>query len=183
MLFNEWSQIVHALLVGSLGYCGIIAWLRVSGKRTLSQWNAFDAVVTFALGSMLATVTLSRDASLAQALTAFALFIALQFVVTWLAVRSPALRRLVKAQPTLLVRDGRMLDDVLVRERVTQGEVLAALRDRGFASVGEVHAVVLETSGKFSVIGTRGDRGGSTLADVEGYGASADGAGGARGRG
>lgn len=170
MLFNGWSQIVHALVVGTLGYCGMIVWLRLSGKRTLSQWNAFDAVVTFALGSMLATVTLSEDASLAQALTAFALFVGLQLAVTWLAVRSPAVRRLVKARPTLLLHAGALLRETLEHERVTESEILAALRERGFASVTAVHAVVLETSGKFSVIGApAGGASASTLADVAGY--------------
>jgi uncharacterized membrane protein YcaP (DUF421 family) len=63
--------------------------LRVSGKRTLSKWNAFDFVVTIALGSILATVLLSKDVRLAEGLTACALLVGLQFLNTWIAVRSP----------------------------------------------------------------------------------------------
>jgi uncharacterized membrane protein YcaP (DUF421 family) len=40
--------------------------LRVSGKRTLAKMNAFDLVVTVALGSTLATILLSADVSLAE---------------------------------------------------------------------------------------------------------------------
>jgi uncharacterized membrane protein YcaP (DUF421 family) len=168
-MLHDASDLLHTLVVGTLAYAGMVVWLRVSGKRTLSQWNAFDAVVTFALGSMLATVALSREHSLVQALSAFALFVALQFVVTWLAVRSRLVRRLVKARPTLLVRDGRVLHDALRRERVTQGEVLAAIRDRGIAGLGDVRAVVLETSGTFSVIGSSGRGDDSALSDVHGW--------------
>ena len=66
MIFDGWAPVIRSLVIGLLAYLVLILWLRFSGKRTLSQWNAFDAIVTFALGSMLATATLSRDTSLVQ---------------------------------------------------------------------------------------------------------------------
>ena len=84
----------------------VLLLLRVSGKRTLTKMNAFDLVVTVALGSMLATVLLTRSVALAEGLTAFVLLIFLQFVLTWLSVRSRAVSRLVKSEPTLLVYQG-----------------------------------------------------------------------------
>jgi uncharacterized membrane protein YcaP (DUF421 family) len=176
MFFTGWSPILHSLVVGTLGYVALIVWLRLSGKRTLSSWNAFDAIVTFALGSMMATATLSPSTSFAQGALAFGLFVMLQFVVTWLAVRSPRVRRLIKSRPTMLVHDGRMLVDVMRAARVTEGEVLAALRERGVARLSEVHALVLETSGTFSVIRRPGSGGRSTLEDVDPPGAEAEGA-------
>ena len=84
----------------------LLLLLRVSGKRTLTKMNAFDLVVTVALGSTLATVMLTKSVALAEGLTAFVLLIFLQFVLTWLFVRSQAASRLVKSEPTLLVYQG-----------------------------------------------------------------------------
>lgn len=84
----------------------MVLLLRVSGKRTLTKMNAFDLVVTVALGSTLATVLLTKSVALAEGLTAFVLLIFLQFVLTWLSVRSRAVSRLVKSEPTLLVYQG-----------------------------------------------------------------------------
>ena len=84
----------------------VLLLLRVSGKRTLTRMNAFDLVVTVALGSTLATVLLTKSVALAEGLTAFVLLIFLQFVLTWLFVRSQAASRLVKSEPTLLVYQG-----------------------------------------------------------------------------
>ena len=81
----------------------VLLLLRVSGKRTLTKINAFDLVVTVALGSTLATVLLTKSVALAEGLTAFVLLIFLQFVLIWLSVRSRAVSRLVKSEPTLLV--------------------------------------------------------------------------------
>lgn len=50
MFFNSWAGMARTALVGILAYAALILFLRVSGKRTLSKMNAFDFVVTVALG-------------------------------------------------------------------------------------------------------------------------------------
>ena len=59
MFFESGSALLRTLIVGSLAYMALVFLLRVSGKRTLSKWNAFDLVVTVAFGSTLATALLS----------------------------------------------------------------------------------------------------------------------------
>lgn len=168
MLFNGWQGLLHTLVVGFLAYAGLVAMLRVSGKRTLAKWNAFDLVVTVAFGSTLATALLSRDTSLAQALVAFLLLVLLQFTVTWLSVRSRGFQSLIKSRPTLLLYRGRYREDEMRRERVTPTELRAALRAQGIAAVEDVFAVILETEGEFSVIKETGDRPPSALEGIEG---------------
>ena len=128
--------------------------------------NAFDFVVTVALGSTLATVLLSSSVSLARGVLAFAVLIFLQFIITWLSTRSPSFRSLVKAEPTLLVHKGEFLLDAMKRERVTKEEVRAAMRSQGFSAVEEVEAVVLETTSDISVVPQPSGESASTLADV-----------------
>ena len=87
--FSSWTSIARVLLVGVAAYAGLLLLLllRVSGKRTLTKMNAFDLVVTVALGSTLATVLLTKSVALADGLAAFALLILLQYGLTWLSVR------------------------------------------------------------------------------------------------
>jgi uncharacterized membrane protein YcaP (DUF421 family) len=63
MLFDDWAALGRVLLVGTAAYVSLVAILRISGKRTLTKFNAFDFVVTVALGSTLATVLLSKSTS------------------------------------------------------------------------------------------------------------------------
>jgi len=152
MLFDSWYGVVRVVLVGVFGYAGLVAILRVSGKRTLSKMNAFDFVVTVALGSTFATVILSKQVALAEGITAFAVLAGLQFGASWLAARSPSFRHWVKSQPTLLYYKGEFDQEALLRERLTVGEVQAAARERGFSSFSDVGAVVLETAGELSIL-------------------------------
>ena len=175
MFFDSWLGLVRVLVVGSLAYLGLVLLLRVSGKRTLSKMNAFDFVVTVALGSTLATVLLSKDVALAEGIAAFALLIGAQYLITYLSVRSRALKRLVKSEPSLLFYDGDFLADAMRRERVTREEVLAAVRQQGKPSLGQIGAVVLETDGTFSILTSlAADRARSTLQNVRGAPRSAE---------
>lgn len=168
LFFEDWASLGRTVLMAVLAYAALVLVLRATGKRTLSKWNAFDLVVTVALGSSLATVMLSKQVPLLEGILAFTVLVLLQFGVTWLSVRSRWMRRVVKAEPTLLVHRGTMRDEALRRERVPRAEVDAALRSQGIASIEDVDAVVLETDGSFSVI-KRLAGSGSAMEDVQGY--------------
>jgi uncharacterized membrane protein YcaP (DUF421 family) len=151
MFFDGWSGLVRVLVVGTCAYIALLPLLRLSGKRTLAKLNAFDFVVTVALGSTLATVLLSSSVALVEGVTALALLVALQYAVAWASVRSRRVERLVKSSPTLLYRNG-FLHEAMRRERVTVDEVNQAARGQGHADLGTVGAVVLETDGTLSFL-------------------------------
>lgn len=152
MFFESWFALIRILVVGVGAYAALIITLRISGKRTLSKWNAFDFVVTIALGSTLATVLLSKDIVLIEGVLAFIILISLQFLITWLSVRVNWIENIVKSRPELLMTNGVMREGALKRTRVSESEVLAAVRAAGIGSTTDVDAVVLETDGSFSVI-------------------------------
>jgi uncharacterized membrane protein YcaP (DUF421 family) len=152
MLFDSWTGLGRVVLVGALAYVALVLLLRISGKRTLTKLNAFDLVVTVALGSTLATVLLSKTVALAEGALALGLLILLQYAIAWLSVRSPGFQAMIKAEPTLLLCRGRFLAAAMRAERITRDEILAAVRASGAADVGKVAAVVLETDGSLSVI-------------------------------
>lgn len=167
MFFSGWESLLRTLVVGVLAYITLIVFLRFSGKRTLSKMNAFDLVVTVALGSTLATVLLTKGVALAEGALAFALLIALQFAVTWSSVRARWVRQLVTGDPLMLLYRGEFLPAALRQARVTEDDVLAAVRSAGLASLREAEAVVLETDGSFSVVRPDAGKGRSSLEGVQ----------------
>ena len=165
MLFDSWVGVARVLLVGTLAYAFLIFFLRITGKRTLSKMNAFDLIVTVALGSTLASTMLTKSVALAEGIVAFALLVMLQYAVTWFSVRSEWFQSLVKAKPQLLVHRGTWMREAMHRERVTEEEILAALRNQGVPGIGKRTTVVLETDGSLSVLTDEGpDAGISSLA-------------------
>lgn len=152
MFFDSWLGIARVGLVGVLAYAALVLLLRVSGNRTLSKLNAFDFVVTIALGSTLSSILLSKDVVLVEGVVAFAVLIGLQFFVSWLAIRSQQFSKLVTSEPVLVVSRGAYLPRAMRKARVTESEVQAVLRQNDVASLEEVETVILETNGSMSVL-------------------------------
>ena len=171
--FSGWPELGRTVLIGALAYLTLVLLLRISGKRTLTKLNAFDLVVTVALGSTLASTIMSKSVALAEGATAFLLLIVLQFVITFLSVHYKPFSKLVKAEPQLLLFNGEFLPGAMERERVTRAEVCSAVRSGGSASLSAVHAVVLETDGSLSVISGDGQTDDSALEGVRGWSARA----------
>jgi uncharacterized membrane protein YcaP (DUF421 family) len=156
IFFQGWSGPVRILIVGVLSYAALVLLLRLTGKRTLSKLNAFDLVITVALGSTLSTAILDRNTPLLDGLAAMGLLVLLQFAVTWTMVRRPGLHRLIRADPVLLMAGGALRPDTLRRERISDDEVLQAIRDSGGRTLADADAVFLQSDGSMAVIQREG---------------------------
>ena len=142
----------RAVALGFVAYALLILFLRLGGKRSLAKLNAFDFVVTVAIGSVLANIVTGTTLSLPQGAMALAFLIAIQVVVSWLSVRSDSFQGLIRACPRFLVKDGKIDERALREERVTRGDLLQVIRDGGIARIEEVGAVVLEADGTLNVL-------------------------------
>lgn len=151
-LFDGWSGVLRILIIAPAAYAALVLVLRLSGKRTLSKLNAFDLIVTVAIGSTLASIITSKSLALVEGLTALLLLVVMQFVVTTLSVRFKGVDRLIKAEPTLLLRNGELLPGAMRRQRVTEGEVRAAARTAGVQRLEDLEAVFLETDGSLTAL-------------------------------
>ncbi|WP_176720185.1 MULTISPECIES: DUF421 domain-containing protein [Methanobacterium] len=150
--FQNWNGVLRVLLVGIPMYFILVFMLRISGKRTLSKMNQFDFVITIAFGSTIASILLSSTVSLAEGVTALALLIFLQFIVTWTSVRSSKIDKLVKSEPKLLFYRGNFLKSAMKSERVTESEIYSTMRNMGINSIEDVDTVIIETNGSLSII-------------------------------
>lgn len=171
MFFDDWQSLLRAFILTILAYFTLIIFIRVSGKRTLSKMNAFDFLVTIALGSCLAAVSLNKNIALAEGALVYFTLIFLQFIITWTSVRVKQVKKLVTGQPALLLYKGELLGDAMKRERITIEEIYVVARANGIANLNEVEVIVLETTGDITIISKLEKSGGhaETLKNVLGY--------------
>ena len=167
IFFGGWESLLRTFVITLLAYVFLIVLLRGSGKRTLSKMNAFDFIVTISLGSTLATVMLNKSIPLADGVLAFFLLIYLQYIITYLSVRSTFINRLIKSSPSLIFYKGEMIKKTMQAERITEDEVLAIIREKGFSTTENIDAVVLETDGSLTVIRSVEDFSGGSLKTVK----------------
>ena len=172
LFFDSWESTFRTLIISILAYVILVFMLRISGKRTLSKMNAFDMIITIAMGSTLATVMLNKQVALIDGALALFLLIILQFAITWSSVRSSTVRKLIRSSATLLVYKGEIDRSMMKKERITVEELQEAARESGCTSMNELQAVILETTGELTVIKKFGDRTDEVLTSVRNHPAS-----------
>jgi uncharacterized membrane protein YcaP (DUF421 family) len=149
---GDWQGVIKIALAAPVMYLAVIVFIRFAGKRSTSQMNNFDWIVTVAIGSMTASGILLKDISVLDALLAIFMLLVFQYIMTKAIFNSAAISDIVKAEPAVLVRKGQYLKDAMRRERVTEAEIMAAVRESGLINIQECRWVILETDATFSVI-------------------------------
>ncbi len=126
--------------------------LRLYGKRQLGQMTPFEFVALVVIGDFVQQAITHNDFSVTGGVLAVATFGFWSLVLGWISYRSDTMRRLLEGEPRILIREGRMLDKVLERDKVTEAEVLSEMRLAGIARIDEVEWGILEPSGKISFL-------------------------------
>ncbi len=146
------NDLALIVVFAAIVYFTVIFLHRLIGKRTASQMNNFDWIVTVAMGAITGATILSEGIALAEGLTAVTALLALQFCVTRASVEWKWFGETVSAQARLVYYQGTFLEDAMQSERVTKREIRAAARGGGNRTLDDVSAVVLEADGTLSVI-------------------------------
>ncbi len=130
----------------------IVLLTRLNGLRSFAKMSSFDFAMTVAIGSALAGTILGDPTDLPAGMATLTALFAVQAVIAILRLRFRSVEGLVDNTPVMLMRDGRVLEDGLLSGRVTREDLTAILRQAGVRRIADVHAVVLETTGDFSVL-------------------------------
>lgn len=150
--FTGWEPLLRILVVGAAMYLSLLVLLQPPGSRALSRLNVFDFVVTIAIGATFGRALTAEGVTLAEAVLAFGLLVALQYLVGRARMRSSWLRKLASPPPALLYFDGEFREEEMRGRRITKAELREAARMENVASLSEADAIVLESNGDLSVL-------------------------------
>jgi uncharacterized membrane protein YcaP (DUF421 family) len=163
---TSWAEVGSVALSVFVIFGAVIIATRIGGLRSFSKMSAFDFAMTVAVGSLIATVSVT-DASLPAGLVGLAVLYGLQVLVAVLRRRT-GFEQAVDNTPVLLMRDGEFFEDAMQRARVTRSDLRAKLREANALRYADVRAVVLETTGDISVLHGDGELEPDLLRGVQG---------------
>jgi uncharacterized membrane protein YcaP (DUF421 family) len=145
----------HELLMTALRaavvYVGMLAVIRVLGKRTVGNFTAFDLLVALMLGEVVDEM-IYGDVAMAQGIVAILVIAAAHYSNSWLSYWDHGFDRILEGTPTPIVKDGVLQRDGLKREHMNEKDALAELRHHGVEDLAEVHLAHVEVDGQVSVI-------------------------------
>ncbi|MGO2226580.1 MAG: DUF421 domain-containing protein [Psychrobacter celer] len=152
IFFDNIDKLGRIVLTSVMVYVLIVLVTKVSGKRSTSQLNNFDWIVTVMIGSLGASTILLKDVPFIEGVSSILVLYLLQFLVTKYASVSPQFSNFILSEPRIVFYQGQFLPDAMRSERLTRQEIECAMRSQGINSFDDVEAVVFESDAKLTII-------------------------------
>lgn len=135
----------------ALMYLLLLIIVRAAKKRFMGRATAFDVILSILVGAIAARA-LTGGAPYFPALLGIVVLVFMHWLFSWVARRSPTFSALIKGHSTLLVKDGRLLNDAMADAHVSQDDLDEDLRQKGVGESTEIKEARLERSGQLSVL-------------------------------
>ena len=152
LFFDSIDKLGRIVLTTVMVYVLVVITTKVSGKRSTSQLNNFDWIVTVMIGSLGASTILLKEVPLIEGFSSILVLYLLQFLVTKYAAISPQFSSVILSDPRIVFYQGQYLPDAMRAERLTRQELECAMRSEGISSLDDVEAIVFESDAKLTVI-------------------------------
>ena len=133
-------------------YAFVVFVMRVIGRRELSSLSAVDLVLLIVLGDAIQQGLTQDDYSVTGAVIAVSTIAAVQVGSSYLSFRSKRARKVIEGEPIVVIRDGKLIEGNLKRERLTDDEVAEEMRVQQIGTFDEVQWAILETNGQISFV-------------------------------
>src|ERR1700734_2338889 len=154
-MFHLHLPVLEKILRPVVVYLFLVGFLRLFGKRELAQLNPFDLVVLLSLSNTVQNAMIGDDNSVSGGVIGAFSLLAINWLLTRLLFRSPALSRALEGSETVLIRHGVVDWKAAKKEALTELELRSVLHKQGFDRYEEVEKCVLEPNGNFYMEGIK----------------------------
>ncbi len=150
--FTFETPLVEILVRGTAVYLTIALIFRLMPKRQTGNLSPNDLIALIIIGGLAAGAIAGKARTVPDILLMIAVVMGWDYVFNVVEYYFPRLRGVAQDSPTLLIYNGRLLKDNLKKEKLTEQELDASLRQQGCANISQVKQAILEVDGKISVI-------------------------------
>ena len=162
MDFNFWEMIIRT----TLAFAALLILARILGKKQLSQLTFFHYITGIAFGSIAAEMAGQVDVPFVDGLIALIWWAVLTLLMSYLSLKSAKFRVIVDDEPSIIIKDGVIMEKAMKKMRLHVDDLLMLLREQSIFSIQDVHYAVMETNGELSVMKKVAQQG-ATKQDVQ----------------
>ncbi len=148
----EWLEIVLRTI------CAVVVLFlmtKLLGKRQVTQLSFFEYLTGITIGSLAAYISLDLDANWYLGLVALGVWVACSLIIEYLSIKSKKARGFIDFKATVLIKDGKILEENLKKEKLSADELMQQLRQKDVFQVADVEFAIMESSGEINVLQTR----------------------------
>jgi uncharacterized membrane protein YcaP (DUF421 family) len=143
------DEVLRAIAI----YAVLMVIFRLSGKRSMAEVTPFDFVLLLIFSEALQNALVDDDSSLTVGLTVVTTLLTVNLIMSLIKQRSVRIENILEGVPIVIFDEGKPLHDRMNRERIDEGDILAAARmQHGIDSLDQVRTAIIERSGGISII-------------------------------
>jgi uncharacterized membrane protein YcaP (DUF421 family) len=128
---------------------------KLLGKRQVSQLSLFEYITGITIGSLAATIPIEMDGTWHLGIISLVVWVVVSLGIEFLQLKSKTARDILDGKTTILIKDGKILEENLKKERLTTDELMEQLRSKDVFRVADVEFAVMEPSGSVNVLLTK----------------------------
>ncbi|MBE2978050.1 DUF421 domain-containing protein [Priestia megaterium] len=130
----------------------LLLMTRIMGKKQVSQLTYFNYITGITIGAVAASITIDTSIDMSDGFTSIVCWSLLTVLVSYINLKSPKARILLDGQPTIVIKNGEILEKTLAGLRLNMDDLSMLLREKNIFSTQEVDYAVLEPDGQLSVL-------------------------------
>ena len=148
-MMPEWLNVLLRSVTLVIILFLLVKWL---GKKHLSQLSMFDYINGVVLGGIVAIIAAHHTVNFWHGMIALLVWFIIPFTIDYLSLKSKTVRNLIHGKSTVIIQDGKIMEDNLKKESVSTDDLLEQLREKNIFQVADVEFALLEPTGKINVL-------------------------------
>ncbi|MCY6483359.1 DUF421 domain-containing protein [Clostridium aestuarii] len=146
------NEALIVLVRAIISFFTLLIFARVLGKQQISQLTFFDYIVGITIGGIAANLTTNLTSSAWSHWVGLLVWSCLAITLQFISLKWRKASEYINGKPTILIMNGKILEESMKKVRYTLGDLLEELRDKDIFDLREVAFAVLEKDGKLSVL-------------------------------
>ncbi|XID94732.1 DUF421 domain-containing protein [Paenibacillaceae bacterium WGS1546] len=145
----QWYDIVYRTLIAVFA---LFIFTKLLGKRQLTQMSMFEYITGITIGNMIGYISLDTDSAWYVGLAAIAVWALVSLGIQFLQIKSKRARDFIDGKGSVLIKDGKVMEDNLKKERLSIDELMEQLRKKSAFKVADVEFAIMEPGGDINVM-------------------------------
>ena len=133
-------------------YFLLMIGLRILGKRQIGELEPGELVMTMMLSDLAAVPMQDFGLPLLSGIIPILTLLSVSMLLSYVSLKNIRFRELACGTPTVLIKNGKLQQQAMLKNRFTIDELLEELRQQGYSSVSDIKYAILENSGQLSVL-------------------------------
>jgi len=146
------NSLFEIIIRSTVIYLVVLIGLRLLGKRHVAQLSIIDFVLILLISNAVQNAMVGGDSSVQGGIVAALTLILVNYIITFISFKFKKVDVLLEGTPTLLIHNGSVVHENLMKEKITEEELERVIREHGIEKISEVKMAIMELDGTVSVI-------------------------------